>query len=42
MIEPLVLLIASKNAGNYSNEGYNEYVEKVDKLLKMKLIKKSP
>ncbi|KAJ3640082.1 hypothetical protein Zmor_003399 [Zophobas morio] len=41
MVERLGLLIASKNAGNDSIEVYNECVEILDKLLKMKLIKKS-
>jgi hypothetical protein len=41
MVERLDLLIASKNAGNDSIEVYNECVEILDKLFKMKLIKKS-
>jgi hypothetical protein len=40
MVERLDLLIASKNVGNDSIEVYNECVEILDKLLKMKLIKK--
>ncbi|KAJ3640537.1 hypothetical protein Zmor_003830 [Zophobas morio] len=41
MVERLDLLIASNNAGNDSTEVYNECVEILDKLFKMKLIKKS-
>jgi hypothetical protein len=41
MVERLDLLIASKNAGNDSIEVYNECVEILDKLLNLKLIKKS-
>jgi uncharacterized protein YfkK (UPF0435 family) len=41
MVERLDLLIASKNVGNDSIEVYNECVEILDKLFKMKLIKKS-
>jgi hypothetical protein len=41
MVERLDLLIASKDAGNDSIEVYNECVEILDKLFKMKLIKKS-
>jgi hypothetical protein len=41
MVERLDLLIASKNAGNHSIEVHNECVEILDKLLKMKFIKKS-
>jgi hypothetical protein len=40
-VERLNLLIASKNAGNDSIEVYNECVEILDKLLNLKLIKKS-
>jgi uncharacterized protein YfkK (UPF0435 family) len=41
MVERLNLLIASKNAGNDSTDVYNECVEILDKLLNLKLIKKS-
>jgi hypothetical protein len=41
MVERLDLLIASKNAGNHSIEVHNECVKILDKLLKMKFIKKS-
>jgi hypothetical protein len=41
MVERLDLLIASKNAGNHLIEVYNECLEILDKLLKMKFIKKS-
>jgi hypothetical protein len=41
MVERLNLLIASKNAGNDSFDVYNECVEILDKLLNLKLIKKS-
>jgi uncharacterized protein YfkK (UPF0435 family) len=41
MVERLNLLTASKNAGNDSIDVYNECVEILDKLLNLKLIKKS-
>jgi uncharacterized protein YfkK (UPF0435 family) len=41
MVERLNLLMASKNAGNDSTDVYNECVEILDKLLNLKLIKKS-
>jgi uncharacterized protein YfkK (UPF0435 family) len=41
MVERLNLLIALKNAGNDSTDVYNECVEILDKLLNLKLIKKS-